>query len=267
MWLQNSQEILGIHPSKFFDAPCLTELFDDGDETLRDALSMVDESAEDATVSPFTFELVGPPSSQPWIAYAAMHRPSRLTLPARVILELELVSDSFVNTAPHPSNPERRSPLISPPVTPLESGPEKALGYPPAPPDTNPDPRPGMPSKSTTQPSVEDIRQSTVPSIKPLKELAKLKRMQARQSSAAGASRPGPQARDGNDLFLVQLMTEIEGEFRKATDVNHFAKVRRPSSVVTRPNDGALTASDRSLRAASAPSLALTERWYTSVCL
>ena len=37
-----------------------------------------------------------------------------------------------------------------------------------------------------------------------------------------------------NDLFLVhlvQLVTELECEFRKAVDVNSFAKVCRPSPV------------------------------------
>ena len=86
-----------------------------------------------------------------------------------------------------------------------------------------------MPSESTTQPSVEDIPESITPSV-----FVKFQWVRARQSAARAGSRPGPQARHMNDLFLVhlvQLVTELECEFRKAVDVNSFAKVCRPSPV------------------------------------
>ena len=138
----------------------------------------------------------------------------------------------------HPSSPERRqvSPL-SPPSTPLESGPEKMLGYVPSQRDTNSDMRPGMPSKSTAQPSVEDVRQSTAPSIRPLQGMAQLQRRRAREAGTRerAGGRPRPRARHGNDLFLVQLMTEIEEESQKASDVDHFAKVCPLHSSSRRP--------------------------------
>ncbi|KAL8283833.1 hypothetical protein RQP46_005265 [Phenoliferia psychrophenolica] len=143
---------------------------------------MADDEADEPGVTPFTFELTaGPTCPVAWVAFAAIHRPSRLTKPQRVILELELVNDVLVgHSARRFSNQgpiHIPIPIPSPPATPLESPPEKALGHSFTTPDVNPDPRPGMPSESTTAPSPED------------------------------------------------LMSEIEDEFRKATGVEHFAKI------------------------------------------
>lgn len=220
---ENSTLILGITPSTFFHAPCLTELFaPDEAENLRDAIEMLEErdaESESAEQAPVSFEIsgrgspgtgnTGPKSQRPWKAYCAIHRPNRTALPRRAILELELLDDFPAAATPPPGPPQIfRSAFDDP---------DSTYG----------DSRPGMPSDAVVEPSEEDLFESTVSLVQPLKEMVRLKKQRARQAANGGTpSLPG-RRNNHSELHVVQLLSQVDEQLQKAEDLPTFLKVRR----------------------------------------
>lgn len=201
--LQNSRHIIGIPPSALFRATSLANLLPkDEIDSLLDAMDALDEREEDldnTELGPIYFELSGfglpgtdtsdphSPARLAWDCYAALHRPSPESRPRLHILELELIDDQ---------------------VNPLFTVSEEA-------PDA--DERGGMAYDVLVEPSEEELNQSTISLVKPLRALARIRNKRRGTGSAM--------ARDPNETDFVGLLSQVNEQLARANDLKTFAKL------------------------------------------
>lgn len=203
-------------------------------EEIRDALDILNERDSEMDVTeraPISFDLSGrssagtgstdPTEVREWRAYCAIHRPNRDTQPKRAILELELFDENAIIST-------RSS--IKPPVPRIF---RSAFDDP-----DRLDMRPGMQSDQTVQPSEEDLFESTVSLVQPLKAMVRLRKQEEKQrmhqNRQKGGGQPsGKAGKAGNnqstrhgELHIVQLLTQVDEQFRRADDLSTFSKVR-----------------------------------------
>lgn len=81
------------------------------------------------------------------------------------------------------------------------------------------DGRAGMESGETRMPSEEELRISTVSAVRPLKEMVRSRKMREREEARGEAGRK-------SELQIVQLLSQVDQELLKATDLKSFTKVR-----------------------------------------
>ena len=157
-----------------------------------------------------------------WSCWAAIHRPARHTQSRRVILELEHIDDQInpLSTVPPPTPPAPTSGTSATDSTEIPAGlvdeaartgsskPAPGQLYPPN------DEREGI---SEVQPSEEDLLQSTVSLVKPLRALARLK-------GRRNARRAGTTARQPSEVDIVQLLQQINEQLQQADDLEVFLK-------------------------------------------
>ena len=201
---QNSRHIIGIPPSALFRATSLANLLPkDEIDSLLDALDALDEREEDpdnTELAPIYFELSGfglpgtdtsdphSPARLAWDAYAALHRPSPEKRPKLYILELELIDDQ---------------------VNPLQTIAEGE-------PDVDEE-KEGLPYDVLVQPSQQDLVQSTVSLVKPLRALARIRNKRRGAGSAT--------AREPNETDFVGLLSQVNEQLSRAHDLKTFAKL------------------------------------------
>jgi hypothetical protein len=209
----------------------MTELFTETEsENLRDALEIVterDNEADPLELSPISFDLsgrgspgsgtTGPTSRRNWKAYCALHRPNRAKQPHRLILELEIFDEDIILSTPSSKAPSPifRSAFDDPDRT-----------------SDGADTRPGLRSDETIQPSEEDLFESTVSLVQPLKAMVRLRKQREKLRMQQNTSRTSSAKAGINDsirhgeLLVVQLLTQIDDEFKRADDLSQFLKVR-----------------------------------------
>ncbi|GAA6022377.1 hypothetical protein JCM10207_004744 [Rhodosporidiobolus poonsookiae] len=207
---ENSGFILGLPPRTLFRTKCLTDLLDpDEVDNLQDALEALDDRDDDPDndeVGPYTFMLSGRGlpgtgtgdaqslEATEWTCHAAIHRPSRATNPKRVILELELADDQL--------NP--LTTVSSEPFTPDERG-----GF-------------GAPEEygeNGINPTEQDLIESTVSIVKPLRTLTRIRSRAQRRGSVR--SKP----KGLNEMDIVGLLSQINDQLGKADDLETFLKI------------------------------------------
>ncbi|BGP57501.1 hypothetical protein JCM8202v2_005145 [Rhodotorula sphaerocarpa] len=209
---ENSNFVIGITPRSLFRANCLSEILGEEEaDVLLDAIDALDERDADETneeVGPYTFVLSGegePGSGAAdahardrlhWSCHAAIHRPNVTQRPERLILELELIDDQ---------------------VNPLTTRSEEPV---------SPDERGGMGGpddygENGINPTEEDLIESTVSIIKPLRQLSKNKN--TRTSRRRAARRGG--GRGDDKIDVVGLLSQINDQLSKADDLETFLKV------------------------------------------
>ncbi|ORY73094.1 hypothetical protein BCR35DRAFT_281817 [Leucosporidium creatinivorum] len=196
---ENSRLIIGYSPSTLFRLPSLTAIFDEDEvDILLEALDTLDERDSDPHETergPITFTLSG--QGQPggtvdsrdgegrlaWQAHCALHRPNRGKQPNRAVLELELVDDSI--------NP--LSTVSSEPIAEDERG--------------------GMSQRGDhgNDPTEEELLESTVSMIKPLRALARVRTKSAKRNGRA-------------EVDVVSLLAQINEQLDRAQDLQTFLK-------------------------------------------
>lgn len=103
------------------------------------------------------------------------------------------------------------------------------------------DERPGMESGETRRPSEEELRTSTISAVRPLKEMVRIRKIREREGASGSTGRK-------SDLQIVQLLSQVDQELLKATDLETFTKVRSLLSLLLRTS---LNHRNRSPRASS----------------
>ncbi|TKA54005.1 hypothetical protein B0A53_03287 [Rhodotorula sp. CCFEE 5036] len=207
---ENSGFVIGIHPRALFRAKCFSELLsEDETDVLLDAIDALDERDADETneeVGPYTFILSGqgePGSGTTdahardrlqWSCHAAIHRPNPTQQPERLILELELVDDQV-----NPLQTRSQEPL-----TPDERG---GLG--------NPEDY----GENGINPTEEELIESTVSIIKPLRQLTRNRNARSSRRRGRGARRTD------DDVDVVGLLSQINDQLSKADDLDVFLKI------------------------------------------
>ncbi|SGY74350.1 BQ5605_C005g03357 [Microbotryum silenes-dioicae] len=195
---ENSNFILGMRPNDFFCTQCLTSLLDPEEaDALRDALEALDDRDADSAnlyEGPINFQLsgTGRPGSAAadaqdssrleWSCHAALHRPDRVNRPKMAVLELELMDDTV-----NPLTTESTEPALH-----EEKG--------------------GMETDQPFEPTEEDLQESTVSLVKPLRSLARMKRQRRAKRSQA-------------DVDVVTLLSNINNQLSKAEDLNVFLRI------------------------------------------
>lgn len=117
-----------------------------------------------------------------WLVHCTLHRPDRSKYPNRAILEMELVEDAI--------NP------LTTKSDELYVDEEKG----------------GMRSEGVTDPTEEDLRQSTVSLVKPLRALARFKNKSGKANRTS-------------ETDVVALLSQINEQLAKAEDLAVFLKV------------------------------------------
>ncbi|SCV69208.1 BQ2448_2228 [Microbotryum intermedium] len=195
---ENSNFILGLRPNDFFRAKCLTRLLDPEEAgALRDAIETLDErdgDPDNLDEGPINFQLsgTGRPGSAAadaqdsarleWSCYAALHRSDRVNRPKMAVLELELVDDTV-----NPLTTESTEPILH-------------------------EDKGGLETDQPFEPSEEDLQESTVSLVKPLRALARMKRHRRDKRSQA-------------DVDVVTLLSHINDQFSRAEDLSVFLKL------------------------------------------
>jgi hypothetical protein len=168
-------------------------------EVLLDALDTLDERDHDSTISEagpvgITLSGYGLPGTDSstdansttrlqWTCHAALHRPNRAEKPERFVVELELVDDQV--------NP--LTTIVAEPVTPGERG--------------------GMADSDYGEHATpEQLLESTVSMVKPLRALT---RMKNKRRGKKGAS----------DMDVVALLSQITDQLNRASDMKTFLRV------------------------------------------
>lgn len=205
---ENSRLIIGVSPSTLFRLPSLTAIFDEDEvDVLLDALETLDArdaDPHDTDRGPITFTLsgqgqLGTANSRDgegqlaWQVHCALHRPNRAKQPNRAVLELELVDDT--------SNPP--STVSSEPIAEDERG--------------------GMAQQTGehgTNPTTEELLESTVSVIRPLRALARVRTKSAKRNGRAHVEE-------------VALLSEINEQLDRAQDLQTFLKVCLASPLLT----------------------------------
>lgn len=126
-----------------------------------------------------------------WQAHCALHRPDRATQPNRAVLELELVDDTI-----NPISTVSSEPILE-------------------------DERGGMAQKGSEHgmnPTEEELRESTISIIKPLRALARVRTTSAKRHGRA-------------DVDSVALLGQIGEQLDRAKDLQTFLKVRSVAPV------------------------------------
>lgn len=199
---QNSRFIIGLTPAHLFRLPSFSSVLVEGEEeVLLEALDTLDERDHDPQVTetgPIGITLSGyglpgtdtssdahSTSRLEWTCHAALHRPDRVNRPERFVVELELVDDQV--------NP--LTTVLNEPTTPGERGGMKDSEH-------------GM------NPTPEQLLESTVSMIKPLRALTRMKN-----------KRRGK--KDAGDVDVVALLSQITDQLNRAEDLKTFLRVRR----------------------------------------
>lgn len=188
----------------------MSELFSEEEtDVLLDAIDALDERDADETneeVGPYTFILSGqgePGSGASdahardrlqWSCHAAIHRPNPTQQPERLILELELVDDQ---------------------VNPLQTKSQEPL---------TPDERGGLGNsedygENGINPTEEELIESTVSIIKPLRQLTRNRNTRSSRRRGRGARRTD------DDLDVVGLLSQINDQLSKADNLEVFLKI------------------------------------------
>ncbi|BGP13468.1 hypothetical protein JCM10213v2_001388 [Rhodosporidiobolus nylandii] len=202
---ENSGFILGLPPRTLFRAKCLSDILDEDEfDVLLDALETLDDrdaDLENDESGPYTFNLSGrgiPGSGDAdaqsrecseWTCHAAIHRPSRASKPKRVVLELELVDDII--------NP--LTTVSSEPFTPDERGTYM------------------QPGENGIDPTEQELIESTVSIVRPLRTLARLREKQKRKGRKRQAGL--------GEMDIMGLLGQINDQLGKADDLETFLKV------------------------------------------
>ncbi|KAK4052641.1 hypothetical protein OIO90_004269 [Microbotryomycetes sp. JL221] len=194
---ENSKFILGLPPNYLFSIDCLSKVLNPGEiEILEETLEACDERNKDPhnletgplTITLSGFGLPGTDTSSDahstdrleWTCHAAIHRPDPANQPNRFVLELELVEDQ---------------------VNPLTTETEDVL----------PGERGGI-SEHGMDPTQEELIDSTVSIIKPLRALTRVKRSRR--------SRKGQ-----TNVDVVALLSQVTDQLNKTDDLNVFLKI------------------------------------------
>ncbi|GAA5866364.1 hypothetical protein JCM8547_000754 [Rhodosporidiobolus lusitaniae] len=203
---ENSGFILGLPPRHLFRVSCFSDLFDDDEvEVLEDAIDALDDRDSDSAGEedgPYNFTLSGrgiPGSGtsdaqtrerHEWTAHAAIHRPDKQK-PERVVLELELVDDHL-----NPLTTESSEPFT----------PDERIGF------ADPEDYQGI------NPTEEDIAESTLSLIKPLRTLTRMKERQKKKGRKQSSRGLG-------DMDIVGLLSQINDQLSKADKLETFLKI------------------------------------------
>jgi hypothetical protein len=156
-----------------------------------------------------------------WRCHAAIHRPDRLNQPQRVVLELELIDDQFASSSSFiafPSCTDHHS--SQNPISTAESEPYTA------------EEQVGLAGDGDfdggINPTHEDLMESTVSIVRPLRTLARIREKQRRKGRKQ-SSRVG-------EMDVVGLLGQINDQMSRAEDLETFLKVRLPSPIFPLPS-------------------------------
>ncbi|GAA5980690.1 hypothetical protein JCM11641_000177 [Rhodosporidiobolus odoratus] len=203
---ENAGFVLGLPPRFLFRAKCLTQLFDEDEaEALQDAIESLQDRDADETndeVGPYTFLLsgqgipgTGDTDAQSrerfeWECHAAIHRPSPASQPDRFVLELELADDQLnplTTVASESMLPEERGSFLS-----------------------------SEESDNGINPTAEDLLESTVSIVKPLRALTRMREKRRKN---------GRKGKGLGEVDIVGLLSQINDQLSKAENLETFLKV------------------------------------------
>ncbi|KAM0791116.1 hypothetical protein ACM66B_004403 [Microbotryomycetes sp. NB124-2] len=193
---ENAHFIIGLTPSYLFSLDCLSRVLVKGElDILLETLDALDDRQRDPhnlETGPLTiilsgFGLPGTDTSSDahstdrleWTCHAAVHRPDK-SRPRRFVLELELVDDQ---------------------VNPLTTMSEDVL----------PEERGGI-SEHGMDPTEEELLESTVSIIRPLRALTRVKRSRRTK-------------RGQPHVDVVALLTQVTDQLNKTDDLSTFLKI------------------------------------------
>lgn len=204
---ENSGFILGLPPNQLFSLSCFTDILsDDEADSLRENLDMLDEpgQADLIEVGPHHFKLTGrgidgatldgPMEPREWTCWCAAHKPDRDNRPNFIALELELENDET-----NPLRTDNQEPLMD-------------------------EERGGM-AGEPYEPTAEDLAESTVNVVRPLRGSQTKPRRARRTTAGATAATPNYLNKSSSSMDVFQVLTQVTEQLSRAEDLASFLKV------------------------------------------